>query len=223
MEQALGPKESYASIPAALEGFEYLALFFGANYCPFCKEFAPSVVAAVPKFAEKSTKVIFVSNDRTPADYEESVRKVEGIDYMAYDTSKTAQMRDFFGLKTIPALMILHNKNFDKDEPFVVSNAREILELDPNLQRFPWGSIERRQAAPVSAKERLFIHGRHGNWWQLGHKGVSDVHPNEQYMDEHAVRIRAGLLNVITWVAILNVSILWRYVRRSLGNLSHRL
>ena len=24
-------------------------------------------------------------------------------------------------------------------------------------------------------------------------------------MDEHAVRIRAGLLNVITWVAIMNV------------------
>lgn len=54
-------------------------------------------------------------------------------------------------------------------------------------------------------QERLWIHGRHGKWWQLGHKNVSDVHPDEYYMDEHAVRIRAGLLNVITWVAILNV------------------
>jgi hypothetical protein len=124
---------------------------------------------------------------------------------MKYDTSKTAQMRDMFGLKTIPALMILKNDDFEKDEPFVISNAREILELDKDLKMFPWGTTERKQAAPVTAFERLWIHGRHGNWWQLGHTNVSELHPTEMYMDEHAVRMRAGLLNVITWVAIMNV------------------
>ena len=198
-------KDTYSSIPQAFEGYEYIALFFGANYCPFCKEFAPSVVAAIPKFEEKKTKVIFVSNDRDAANYEESCKKVRGMDVMTYDLSRTAKMRDIFGLKTIPALMILQNKNFDKDKPFVVANAREILELDPDLKRFPWGSIEKRQAAPVSAKERLLISGIHGNWWQLGHQGVSELHPLDMYMDEHAVRIRAGLLNVITWVAIFNI------------------
>ncbi|KAK1740279.1 DUF4395 domain-containing protein [Skeletonema marinoi] len=204
IEQAL-QEVSFASIPDAFDGYEYLALFFGANYCPFCKEFAPTVVAAAPAFAAKKTKVIFVSNDRDDLNYEESCEKVQGIDVMGYDLSKTAQMRDLFGLKTIPALIILQNKDFEKDEPFVVSNAREILELDPNLKRFPWGSIEKRQAAPLTAWDRLFIHGIHGNWWQLGHKNVSPLHPNQMYMDEHAVRIRAGLLNVITWVAIMNV------------------
>ena len=126
-----------ASILQALDGYEYLALFFGANYCPFCKEFAPSVVAAAPAFEAHKTKVIFVSNDRDEANYEASCMKVKGIDVMDYDLSKTAQMRDLFGLKTIPALMILQNKDFHKDEPFVVSNAREILELDPKLERFP--------------------------------------------------------------------------------------
>ena len=198
-------KPSYASIPDAFEGYEYLALFFGANYCPFCKEFAPSVLASIPFFSAHNTKVIFVSNDRDAENYEESCKKVEGMDVMAYDLFKTAQMRDMFGLKTIPALMILQNKDFEKDEPFLVSNAREILELDPHLQRFPWGSIEKRQAAPLTAWERLFIHGVHGKWWQLGHKNVSPMHPQDMYMDEHAVRIRAGLLNVITWVAIINV------------------
>lgn len=28
---------------------------------------------------------------------------------------------------------------------------------------------------------------------------------NQMYMDEHAVRARAGLLNIVTWVAIINV------------------
>jgi Domain of unknown function (DUF4395) len=67
------------------------------------------------------------------------------------------------------------------------------------------GTTEQKQAAPVSAWERIIIHGRHGNWWQLGHINVSELHPNDMYMDEHAVRMRAGLLNVITWVAIMNI------------------
>ena len=106
------------------------------------------------------------------------------MDAVAYDLSKTAQMRDLFGLKTIPALMIIQNKNFDADKPFVVANAREIFELDPELKRFPWSSTEKRQAAPVTAAERLWIHGRHGMWWQLGHKDVSPLHPKDMYMDE---------------------------------------
>lgn len=82
--------------------------------------------------------MIFASNDRDDANFGESCLKVRGLDVMKYDTSKTAQMRDMFGLKTIPALMILKNADFDKDEPFVISNGREILELDKELKMFPW-------------------------------------------------------------------------------------
>jgi thiol-disulfide isomerase/thioredoxin len=189
--------------------YDYIALFFGANYCPFCKKFAPHVVAAAETFESKKCKVIFVSNDRDEENFNISCAKVRGLDVMQYDTSKTAQMRDLFGLKTIPALMILRNKDFEKEQPFVVSNAREILELDPELTKFPWPSKETTQAAPLTAWERLWIHGRHGKWWQLGHKNVSETHPNDMYMDEHSVRIRAGLLNIITWLAVMNI-FAWR-------------
>jgi thiol-disulfide isomerase/thioredoxin len=187
------------------EGYDYIALFFGANYCPFCKKFAPSVIASKPYFEGKKCKVIFVSNDRDLDNFHESCAKVRGLDVMPYDTSKTIVMRDLFGLKTIPALMILKNADFTKDRPMVYSNAREILELDPKLVNFPWSTTEKKQAAPVTAWERLWIHGRHGHWWALGHINVSESHPNEMYMDEHAVRIRAGLLNTITWIAVSNV------------------
>lgn len=187
------------------DGYEYIAIFFGANYCPFCKKFAPNVVAAKPILEAKKCKVIFVSNDRDLENFHVSCAKVRGVDVMPWDTSKTAQMRDLFGLKTIPALMILRNDDFEKEQPHVYSNAREILELDPKCQNFPWGSIEKKQAAPVTTAERLWIHGRHGKWWQLGHKHVSEVHPQDMYMDEHAVRMRAGLLNIITWIAVMNV------------------
>jgi thiol-disulfide isomerase/thioredoxin len=209
------PQEESSSAPAIptktestvkfFEGYDYIALFFGANYCPFCKKFAPTVVAAKKYFEAKKAKVIFVSNDRDLENFHISCAKVRGLDVMQYDTSKTAQMRDLFHLKTIPALMILRNDHFNDEEPFVYSNAREILDLDPTCQNFPWASIETKQSGPVSSAERLFIHGRHGNWWQLGHKNVSEAHPNEMYMDEHAVRIRAGFLNIITWFAIINV------------------
>ena len=214
VEDAEQPLPAKATAPRPTEtmkveeffkGYDYIALFFGANYCPFCKKFAPNVVAARPFFEQKKCKVIFVSNDRDEDNFYESCAKVYGIDVMAYDTSKTAQMRDMFGLKTIPALMILRNADFMKSQPHVYSNAREILELDPTCKHFPWGSIEKKQAAPMTNWERIFIHGKHGNWWQLGHKMVSEVHPNDMYMDEHAVRIRAGLLNIITWLAVMNV------------------
>jgi len=198
------PSESQP-VAEFFEGYDYIAIFFGANYCPFCKKFAPHVVAARPMFESKKCKVMFVSNDRDEANFGESCLKVRGIDVMRYDTSKTAQMRDMFGLKTIPALMILKNADFNKIQPFVYSNGREILELDPKLVNFPWATAEKKQAAPVTTMERLIIHGRHGKWWQLGHTHVSVLHPEDMYMDEHAVRMRAGLLNVVTWVAIMNV------------------
>jgi len=187
------------------QGYDYIALFFGANYCPFCKKFAPTVVASKKYFEAKKTKVIFVSNDRNLDNFYVSCQKVRGLDVMPYDTNKTSVMRDLFGLKTIPALMILRNEHFDVDEPNIITNAREILDQDPTCQNFPWATIETHQSAPITAWERLFIHDRHGNWWQLGHKNVSELHPKEMYMDEHAVRIRAGLLNIFTWLAVANV------------------
>lgn len=211
VEQPIDP-DAPALIPTSskpveefFQGYDHIALFFGADYCPFCKTFAPNVIAAKPFFEAKKCKVIFVSNDHDLEHFHKSCAKVRGIDVMQYDTSKTAQMKDLFGLKTIPALMILKNNEFEKKAPHVYSNAREILDLDPKCENFPWGSIEKKQAAPVTSWERIWIHGRHGNWWQLGHKNVSEVHPNGMYMDEHAVRMRAGLLNIITWAALMNI------------------
>eukprot|EP00526_Cylindrotheca_closterium_P011082 CAMPEP_0113654640 /NCGR_PEP_ID=MMETSP0017_2-20120614/29264_1 /TAXON_ID=2856 /ORGANISM="Cylindrotheca closterium" /LENGTH=385 /DNA_ID=CAMNT_0000567801 /DNA_START=430 /DNA_END=1587 /DNA_ORIENTATION=+ /assembly_acc=CAM_ASM_000147 len=202
-EQQLQEDRESMPTQAFFEGYEYIALFFGANYCPFCTKFAPSVVAAKQYLEEKKCKTIFVSNDRDQENFDQSCAKVRGLDAMKYDTSKTAVMREIFGLKTIPALIILPNKAFDQDKPEVFFNAREILELDPHCKNFPWG--ESRQAEPVTAWERLWIHGRHGNWWQVGHRNVSELHPEDMYIDEHAVRARAGLLNICTVVMLMNV------------------
>lgn len=203
----------------ALSGYDYLALFIGADYCPHCKKFAATVVYSAPKLAgNNKCKVFFVSNDRTPEAFVASLVKTRGVDALTYDLERTKTLRDMFSLSTIPSLLIL--KNHAGEEPELVVNAREALAKDPEAVNFPWtGSDNATVAKPtaggavgsrdsISTWDRLWIHGDYGQWWELGHH-VNPDKPGEMYMDEHAVRARAGLLNVVTWIAMMNVYF-WR-------------
>jgi thiol-disulfide isomerase/thioredoxin len=116
------------------ENFDYVVLFFGADYCPHCKLFAPKVKESLQCFEKMNAKVIFVSNDRNEQAFGASCKKNSGIDVMPYDTSKTRAMRDLFGITTIPALMILDNKDYSSESPPVIGNGRHNLESDPYLR-----------------------------------------------------------------------------------------
>ncbi|CAB9514320.1 nucleoredoxin-like [Seminavis robusta] len=187
--------------------YDYIAIFIGANYCPHCREFAPTVASSVPALEQtKRCKVVFASNDRDEDNFEQSRKKNAGIDVMPYDVSKTQAMRDLFGLKTIPAFMIIKNDNFQAESPTVVTNARHKLVADPFAKNFPWTEDDKKtqQQEAMSTMERFWIQGKYGHWWQLGHHANPEK-PDDMYMDEHAVRIRAGILNSITWIALMNV------------------
>ena len=187
--------------------YDFIALFIGANYCPHCRELAPTVVKMAPILESvKRCKVIYVSGDRDVENFEQSRSKNEGIDVMMYDLEKTRAMRDMFGLATIPAFMILKNKDFGASAPSVVTNARHRLVSDPMCAGFPWAMETSlgKPMNPISFKERIVIQGKWGNWYELGHHANPDK-PDAMYMDEHAVRIRGGILNIITWIAIMNV------------------
>lgn len=144
--------------------YEYIAVFIGANYCPHCKAFAPTVKAAVSAFEERKCKVVFLSNDRTEEDFRASCEKNLGIDVVPYNLEKTKGMRDMFELKTIPALMILKNENFQSALPTVVTNARNTLVADTECKFFPWVSDK-----PMTMMDRFIIRGKYGKWWELGH------------------------------------------------------
>jgi thiol-disulfide isomerase/thioredoxin len=195
--------------------YDYIAVFIGADYCPHCKAFAPTVNASAPVLEQQGKcKTIFVSNDRTPEAFHASCQKNQGLDLiMPYDLDKTRAMRDLFKLKTIPALMILRNYSFhDKDGPTVVSDGRHPLVADPQALHFPWAaaatSPDGATKERMSAMDRLIIRGKYGKWWELGHH-VNAAKPGAMYMDEHAVRIRAGFLNLITFFAFFNI-FMWR-------------
>lgn len=187
--------------------YDYIALFLGADYCPHCKRFAPKVLESLPYFEKNKCKVVFVSNDRNDEAFAASCKKNAGIDVMPYDTSKTRAMRDLFELNTIPALIVIANKDFDAP-PAVLANGRTSLETDPYLRDFPWNQVDGDDSddktQSISAANRLIICGKYGKWWQLGHF-ANPSKPKEMYMDEHAVRARAGILNAITWIAMMNI------------------
>ena len=186
--------------------YDYIAVFIGADYCPHCKAFAPTVHSAAATLEEKRCKVVFVSNDRTEEAFQASCRKNASLDIMPYDVSKTKVLRDIFDLKTIPALLILRNNDFDASGPPFVTNARNTIAVDPDCLHFPWKKSE--VPEQISLMDRMFIRGKYGRWWELGHHSNPE-HPEQIYMDEHAVRIRAGFLNVISWLAVINIFI-WR-------------
>jgi hypothetical protein len=78
-----------------------------------------------------------------------------------------------------------------------------MLGQDPKLAAFLLDL--KAEKAPMSGWNRLIISGVHGKWYHLGHRSVSATFPETMYMDEHSVRIRAGLLNSITWLAMMNI------------------
>ncbi|KAL7503459.1 hypothetical protein ACHAXN_003124 [Cyclotella atomus] len=209
-EEAPSPSSSLTPTKLALDPakYDYIALFIGANYCPHCRELAPTVVKMTPILQTiKRCKVIFVSNDRDEDNFEQSCVKNAGIDVMPYNLEKTQAIRDMFGLATIPAFLILRNEDFGMSSPTLVTNARHQLVIDPSCASFPWVA-ETDSEGPVKKhvpfKERIIIQGKWGRWYQLGHYANPEK-PDEMYMDEHAVRIRGGLLNIITWIALMNV------------------
>uniref|UniRef100_A0A6U9ZYS8 Thioredoxin domain-containing protein n=1 Tax=Pseudo-nitzschia australis TaxID=44445 RepID=A0A6U9ZYS8_9STRA len=190
--------------------YDYIAVFVGADHCKYCEEFAPAVVKS--SFAletKRKCKVVFVSGDRSEEAFEKSCNKLQGIDTMPFDIARAKTMRDLFKIKTIPALLILRNDNFGSSRPVVVTNARHLLSRDPTLELVAWknGDGGKRGLHPVTTltlKERIFKEN-YGGIWQFGHTSINPAYPEKMYMDEHVVRIRAGLFNIISWIAIGNV------------------
>lgn len=209
--------------------YDYIAIFIGANYCPSCEDFAPLVIKSAKKLEQKRRcKLIFVSYDKDEKNFEISCEKIKGIDVMPYDIEKAKSIRETFQLSTIPALMIVRNTNIastNEGVPEVIANARHILVTDPDLKTVPWQNEDKidnnnanssplkspighdnAHSTKLSLRDMLFIPKKYGkNWWQLGHC-INPSRPDKMYMDENAVRIRAGVLNVFTWMMLVSIA-----------------
>ena len=66
----------------------------------------------------------------------------------------------------------------------------------------------------LQGKDRFFTRGPHGSKlgiFSLGHVGVvigTEIEDDTPWMDEHAVRIRAGIMNIFSWISFINIMFL---------------
>jgi hypothetical protein len=181
--------------------YDFIALYIGSDSCPSCRSFSQTILQSLSHLERKRCKVIFVSDDKEESCYATSIRKVSSLDFMCYSPSKTQVLRGYYNIATIPAFLIFRNTNFSGSLPELISNARYHLTMDPKCVNFPWPDTN---SSLFSVMDRLIIGGQYGKWWDYGHR----IHPkfvNEPYMDDHAVRARAGILNIITWIALMKV------------------
>lgn len=115
------------------------ALFSCQTHSPYCRDFAPHVLKSFPTLErDRRCKVIFMSADKSEENYKIMCKKLTGIPVLPYDPAKTTHVRELSNLKSIPALVIFRNRNFDDEEPELVTNARHMLVEDPTLDQLQW-------------------------------------------------------------------------------------
>lgn len=142
-------------------------------------------------------------------------------------------LRDRYGIKTIPALVIL-----DAATGEVVTHAgRDNVVADPSGVSFPWAGGSGATAISIPngggkeggvTKAMVGGGGGGGQSWRhltycervftkpllaLGHKGINPSRPDDMYMDENAVRARAGIFNILSMLVLTNLTFLkWRFL-----------
>jgi thiol-disulfide isomerase/thioredoxin len=116
---------------AKLEG-KVIALYFSAHWCPPCRAFTPTLgqtydmVTTGP--AAREFELIFVSGDRSPAEYEDYLSHMTGWLATPFQSPAADQLRAKFGVRGIPSLVFL---NADGTE--LSRNGRQIVAQDPML------------------------------------------------------------------------------------------
>uniref|UniRef100_A0A7S0BCA2 Thioredoxin domain-containing protein n=1 Tax=Pyrodinium bahamense TaxID=73915 RepID=A0A7S0BCA2_9DINO len=205
------------TLEEALGDAQYLAVCFSASYCPSCKKFMPALEYAYLQGgleSDKKCKVLLGGGDKTAEAFDAYRGKYPQFLSLGFEETQPLKtvLRDTWKVSTIPHVVLLDCRTAQ----VIQSNARFLIEGNPRCDGFPWNkednhtTIDMTKAASKSGDDTPQQHWTLGariwkrpRFYQLGHfakKGSSSM-----YMDENAVRARAGLLNITSWMAIINI------------------
>lgn len=211
--------EALSLLDTQVASASYVGLYFSASYCPSCKDFNSLLENSFSRsLRDKGLQIVLVSNDRSEDAFNSYVDKFPSFFAIPYSPLQQlkGELRERWGIKTMPALVVLERAT----GAVCTAAGRDGVAVDPSGEHFPWADpktapklgdykksvvIEVQERAD-SAAGKAQAHG----WGRfmsspllvLGHH----VNGSKQmYMDEHAVRARAGLLNLLSWFALLNV------------------
>lgn len=102
----------------------YLALYFSAHWCPPCKRFTPMLaeVYNTLKQQNKPLEIVFVSSDRSEAQFDEYFKTMPWLALPFNDRQTKEELGDQFQVSGIPTLLV-----FDDQGKLVSDDARDIV------------------------------------------------------------------------------------------------
>jgi len=113
---------------------KYIGLYFSAHWCPPCKMFTPALVTAYKESLKaKGLEVIFVSSDKSQAEFKEYYDTMPWLAIPNGDKRK-GLLNTRFGVQGIPTFVIVDGATGET----INANARGKVSSDPKGAEFPW-------------------------------------------------------------------------------------
>jgi len=134
-EEVLNGEGEDVSVASLRGPGKVLGLYFSASWCPPCHAFTPKLVETYKavKAAGKDFEVIFVSSDRSAADFQKYFSEMPWLAIPQGDKRK-GQLSELFEVEGIPTFVTI-----DADTGKTINaNARGGVSSDPQGASFPW-------------------------------------------------------------------------------------
>jgi len=113
---------------------KYIGLYFSAHWCPPCRGFTPALIESYNKSLKaKNLEIIFVSSDKTPAEFQEYYGTMPWLAIPSGDKRKNALSKRF-GVQGIPSFVIVDGATGET----ITDSGRAKVGADPTGAEFPW-------------------------------------------------------------------------------------
>ena len=99
-----------------------VGLYFSASYCNYCTIFTPMLQAVYPHLQSYDIEIVLVGSDKTDESYDEYSKHYDWPVINYYDPVRS-QLRELYGIKTIPALVFL-----DQDGNVINADGRYVVD-----------------------------------------------------------------------------------------------
>lgn len=122
----------------AVDGKCAIAVYFGAHWCPSCREFTRELDCLyIDTFAGKGLEVVFVSSDEDETAFDEYCGEQPWLALPFLDRDRKQILTEKLNVKGIPMVVIL-----DAEGKVINRDAGSMLLKDPEGKNFPWRAFE---------------------------------------------------------------------------------
>jgi len=115
-----------------------VALYFSAHWCPPCRAFTPTLIKAYndAKAAGANFELVFVSSDEDVEGFDDYTKDMPWLAVKFDDEEARSQIGEKFGIKGIPALIIV-----GKDGKIITQDGRTPVSKEKDAAFVQWAKL----------------------------------------------------------------------------------